>query len=80
MVFTEEPAKRHLECSGYRRQDALVYGFAGLEALNRAREDVTCPCQLVDAVATSDAETEDTRRQWLRGWESVMTIAPLRIR
>jgi hypothetical protein len=80
MVATKEAAKWHLECSRDRRQDALVYGLAGFEALNRAREDVSFRCQLIDAVATGDAETEDTRGEWLRGWDSVVSIAPLRMR
>jgi hypothetical protein len=48
MIATQELAKRHLECSCDRRQDALVDALAGFETLNRAREDTACRCELVD--------------------------------
>jgi hypothetical protein len=51
MIPTEEAAKRHLECSCDRRQDALVNGLAGFEALDGACEDAGYRCQLVDAVS-----------------------------
>ena len=60
-----EPAKRQAERRCKRRQNALVDAFAGLDELNRAREDICCCRQFVDAVATRDAKAEDARRQCL---------------
>ena len=80
MVATQEPAKRHPESSCDRGQDALVDGLAGFEALDRAREDAGCRCQLIDAVAERDAKAEDARRQWFYRCDAVVSIAPPRVR
>jgi hypothetical protein len=44
-----------------RRHDASVHRFAGLEALDRAREDVGGFRKVVDAVAARHPEAEDAR-------------------
>ena len=56
-----EPANGYAERSCQRRQDPLVGGFAGFQALDRAREDAGGCRQFVDAVTACNAEAEDTR-------------------
>lgn len=56
-------AKRYTEGSCKCRHDALVDGFARLEALERAREDSCGFHELVDAVVACDAKAEDAGRQ-----------------
>ena len=63
VVAAHEVAKRDAERCCQRRQDALVVGFAGLEALDRAREYAGCRGEIVDAVATCDAKAQDACRQ-----------------
>jgi hypothetical protein len=67
MLTAHELAKRYVEGNCERRHDVFVYGFAGLEALERAREDVCGFRKLVDAVAACDPKAEDARRQRLYG-------------
>ncbi len=63
MLTTHESAKWYVEGNCERRHDVLVYGFAGLEALNRGREYVGGFRKLVDAVAARDPNAEDAARQ-----------------
>ncbi len=78
MLAADEPAQRHSERSGERRQIALVHGFAGLEAVDRASENVCGHCQVVDAVAACDAKAKDACRQRFYGRAPVMSVAALR--
>jgi hypothetical protein len=39
MLTAHEPAQRHAKCGCKGWEDALVRGFAGLKALNFAREN-----------------------------------------
>ncbi len=80
VISTYEQAKRHAERSRKRRQDPLVGGLAGFEALDRARENAGCCGQLVDAVAACDAKAHDARRQWFDRPDSVVPVPQLRTR
>jgi len=45
-----------------RRQDAFVGKLAGLETLDRARENLSLSSQVVDAVALRDPEAKEACR------------------
>ena len=47
-------------CDG--RQDAFVGKLAGLEALDRGRDNLSLSSQVVDAVALRDPEAKEARR------------------
>lgn len=79
MVAAHEAANMNAERSCQRRQDPLVGGFAGFEALDRARENAGCCRQIVDAVAACDTKAYDARRQWFDQGDSAVSVPPLRI-
>jgi hypothetical protein len=77
VLSAHESADGHAERSCQRRQDPLVGGFAGFQALDRAREDAGCRRQLVDAVAACNAEAHDTRRERFDRCEAAVSVALL---
>ena len=74
MIPAHEAANGDAERYCQRRQDALVGGFAGFQALDRARENGGCCRQLEDAVAACKAEAYDTRREWFDENDSVASV------
>jgi hypothetical protein len=63
VLAANELAKRYVERNCEGRQDALVHGFAELDASDGAGEDVGGFRELVDAVAACDSEAEGARSQ-----------------
>jgi len=80
MLAAHEVANRDAERCCQRRQDPLVGGFAGLEALDRAREYAGCRREVIDAVSAPDAKAQDARRQELDWGFSALSVPPLRLR
>jgi len=80
MVTDHESAKTHAERSREHRQRALVDSLAGFEALDRARQDASCHCQLVDTVAACDAKAYHALRQRFCRGASMVFVAPLWVR